>query len=590
MAIGGGSMVPMNMSHHSTIRFVFEQLRSHRRTVGWLSALAVVAAALDVVIPVLYGRALDAVVEQRPLQALARFLAAWLAFRLAADWFRRIIMFTGYRIAHRVGMAFNRTTFSHLMALPLSFHYEQKRGEIQERVNRVRNSLDNVLSQGVFDFLPNTVAVIGATAYLIVLDPVLAMVYAVVVAAYCWRTIRLVPALDAAWEAHVAAERRLYGRLSDALQNVAVVKASTAESFEEATARERTESMYATEIAKHIVLRQQTADQHIIFGVGTAALFGVAAFDVARGVLTPGSVATVLGYAFLTWGMIRFFVWTWWEFIALGAYQRAYAEVAGLTEEQFGVGQPLTIHGGVEFHNVRFRYREDTPVLEDVTFRVEPGQTVAIIGESGEGKTTIVELLSRYYTPQGGEIRIDGVPLGEVELGSLRSQLAYVPQDLTLFHDSIRENIRYGKLDASDAEVEEAARSAALHDWITELPDGYATIVGERGLKLSAGQRQRAAIARAFLRKPKILILDEPTSQLDAATEDAIQRSLRTLMAGRTTFVIAHRLRTVQAAGKILILKDGRIVEEGTHAALMERGGEYHRLRSLQFADVSPVA
>jgi ABC-type multidrug transport system fused ATPase/permease subunit len=553
--------------------------------VWWLSALAVIAAAFDVVIPILYGRALDAVVGQRPLQVLARFLAMWLALRFVADWFRRIIVFTGYRIAHAVGMEFNRTTFSHLIALPLSFHHEQKRGEIQERVNRVRNGLDNVLSQGVFDFLPNAVAVIGATAYLITLDPALAAVHAVVVVAYCWRTIRLVPALDAAWETHVAAERKLYGRLSDALQNVTAVKASTAEPFEEAVARERTESMYATELAKHVVLRQQAADQHIIFGVGTAVLFGVAAFDVARGVLTPGAVATVLGYAFLTWGMIRFFVWTWWECIALNTYRRAYAEIAGIAEEAFGVGRTVALRGAVEFRNVQFRYREDTPVLEDITFRVEAGQTVAIVGESGEGKTTIVELLSRYYEPRAGVITVDDVPLNEIELGSLRSQLAYVPQDLTLFHDSIRENIRYGRLDASDAEVEEAAWSAALHGWIMELPDGYATIVGERGLKLSAGQRQRVAIARAFLRKPKILILDEPTSQLDAATEDVIQRSLRLLMRKRTTFVIAHRLRTVQDADRILVLKDGRIVEYGTHAQLMERGGEYRRLRAFQFAE-----
>src|SRR5690606_16525196 len=235
------------------------------------------------------------------------------------------------------------------------------------------------------------------------------------------------------------------------------------------------------------------------------------------------------------------------------------------------------------FEGVTFGYEPGRPVLRDVSFTVEPGQTVALVGPSGAGKTTLLNLVPRFYAPDAGAVRLDGHDLRDLTVASVRAAISVVAQDVQLFGASLAENIRYGRLDATDAEVEAAARAANIHDFIASLPEGYATTVGERGVKLSGGQRQRVAIARAVLKAPAVLLLDEATSALDAESERAVQEALYRLAQGRTTFVIAHRLATVRRADRILVLDGGRVVEDGTHEALTARGGLYARLAALQF-------
>jgi subfamily B ATP-binding cassette protein MsbA len=241
------------------------------------------------------------------------------------------------------------------------------------------------------------------------------------------------------------------------------------------------------------------------------------------------------------------------------------------------------VEGHVRFENVTFAYEEGHPALRDLHVEVQPGETVALVGPSGAGKSTFVSLIPRFYDPQEGRITVDGHDLRTVTLASLREQIAAVSQEVHLFNTTIEENIRYGRLDATDEAVKEAARAANAHDFIAGLPDGYGAEVGERGVKLSGGQRQRVAIARALLRDARLLLLDEATSSLDSASEALVQEALERLMEGRTTFIIAHRLSTVRGADRILVLDEGRIVQTGTHETLVQQDGLYRDLASYQF-------
>ena len=293
----------------------------------------------------------------------------------------------------------------------------------------------------------------------------------------------------------------------------------------------------------------------------------------------------------------------------MGSFARLYARVQegiGASKRVFEIldmkgevrdtpdAKPLpVIDGKVEFDDVHFHYREDQEVIQGIDFTVEPGQTVALVGPSGAGKSTLVQLLHRFYDPVSGEIRIDDYPLQSVQLSSYWKQIGIVPQETILFGGTILENIEYAKPGVTIEEITQASKAANAHNFIMECPDGYKTVVGEKGIRLSAGQRQRIAIARAILKNPHILILDEATSALDNESELLIQDALERLMEGRTSFIIAHRLSTIHNADRIIVMDRGQIVESGTHAELMEQEGLYHKLytlKSLQMIEETEVS
>jgi ATP-binding cassette subfamily B protein len=255
-----------------------------------------------------------------------------------------------------------------------------------------------------------------------------------------------------------------------------------------------------------------------------------------------------------------------------------------------GGGRKLaTVRGEIRFEDVHFSYSPERSALDGVTLTIEPGQVAALVGPSGAGKTTITQLVPRFYDPQSGVVRIDGIDARDLDLQSLRSHIGIVTQETYLFHDTILANLRYGRIDATQDDIDRAARAANIHDFIAGLPDGYQTIVGERGHKLSGGERQRLAIARVLLKDPRILILDEATSALDSHNETLIQEALVPLMQGRTSLVIAHRLSTILSADAIFVVENGRIVERGTHSELLAREGSYASLYWNQFRDQAPA-
>ena len=311
--------------------------------------------------------------------------------------------------------------------------------------------------------------------------------------------------------------------------------------------------------------------------------------DVLSGAMTPGTLGQFLLYAVFAAGALGALSEVWGELSqASGAAERLMeilAEKPAIEAPANPAPLPQPAIGSVNFDDVYFNYpsRPDAPALKGLEFKIQPGETVAIVGPSGAGKSTVFSLLLRYYDPVSGSVRVDGLDLREVDPSDLRSRIAIVPQDTTIFAATARENIGFGRPGATNAEIEAAAKAALAHDFIKAFDDGYDTQVGERGITLSGGQRQRMAIARAILRDAPILLLDEATSALDAESEMLVQKALDHLMQGRTTLVIAHRLATVLKADRILVMENGRIVEEGTHQTLVKKNGIYASLAKLQF-------
>jgi len=565
-------------------------MRPYRKLlIAAISAL-VVTAAVALVLPLAVRRVVDnfgisdgALLDRYFAGAL--FIAALLALGTGL----RYLLVT--RLGERVVADIRKAVFDRVIGMSPAFFERLMTGEVLSRITTDTTLILSVIGSSVSIALRNLLLFAGGLVMMLATSPklsglVLLVVPLVIVPIlFLGRRMRVLSRENQDWIANSS------GNASEALLSVQTVQAFTHEHESRAQFADVTEASY--DAARRRVNTRALMTVIVIFLVftGVVGVLWIGARDVRAGDMTPGSLVQFLIYAVMVAGAVAALSEIW------GELQRA----AGATERLVDLLQaddpvtdlaaphpvPRPVKGEIVFDAVRFAYpaRPGIQALDDVSLTIRAGETVALVGPSGAGKTSIIQLIQRFYDPDAGRITLDGVSLADMSRHEFRRELSLVPQDPVIFAASARDNIRFGRLDATAAEIEAAARAANAHAFITGLPEGYDTYVGERGVMLSGGQKQRIAIARAILRDAPVLLLDEATSALDAESEHAVQAAVEAMARSRTTIIVAHRLATVKRADRIVVLDAGRIVAQGTHDSLVAENGLYARLARLQFTD-----
>ena len=571
----------------ATFRRLLGFLRPHRKALWGSLVFAWAAMAMTVLIPWLVGAAVDAIERgDRPdLLPLAMAIIGAGALRLGLTMVRRVV---AGKVSLAVEFELRERIYRHLQTLELGFFDSQQTGQLMSRATVDLQSIRFFLGYGLIFITQNLLTITLASAVMIAVKPWLALIalapapLVVLTAARYNRRSR--PALQ-------EVQQRIAELTAEAEENVSgirIVKAFAREEhqlhrFRRAVGRVFDQSVYSNRLRAFY-----TPLIGLLPQAGIALVLFVGGREVINGNLTLGEFTAFYTYLVILAAPMRMLG------IALGMAQRAVASGNRLFEildrepriESPPGAPPLPPGGGrVELEGVTLRYDGAGPALSDVDLAVEPGRTVALVGPSGSGKTSMVALVARLYDPSEGAVLVDGVDVRSVDLVSLRSEIAFVSDDSFLFSASVAQNIAYARPQATREEIEEAARRAQAAGFIEDLPDGYDTVVGERGLTLSGGQRQRVAIARALLADPRILILDDATSSVDATTEAAIRQGLEEVMRGRTTFVIAHRLSTVSLADEVVVMDAGQVVDRGTHAELLDGCSFYREIAEYGLAD-----
>ncbi len=491
--------------------------------------------------------------------------------------------YTGNRIITDIRDAL----YQHILRLSLPFHTVHSTGTLMSNVTNDVAQMQRAVSGVVKDLVQQPLTLVALTAVLFVQNWRMALIALALLPLGYYPMIRLGRRLKRL--AHAGQERvaELSSILQETFSGIRVVKAFGAEAFEAERVRDTNLRYFQNTMKVTTVSELSPALMEVLGAIGGAGVIAYGGYAVISGQITTGAFFSFLTAAFLMYAPIRILSAANNTILAASAAaERVFAILDVETEETKDRGRRelAGVKDGIEFRDVAFTYEgAERTALEGVTLRVRAGDVVAIVGASGSGKTTLVNLLPRFIDPTKGAIAIDGIDVQEFTLPSLRRCIGVVSQEIVLFDDSVRNNIAYGLTGVAEADVVRAAEAAYAHPFILRLPAGYDTVIGERGVTLSGGERQRLAIARALLRNPPILILDEATSALDPESEAIVQRALANLMANRTTFVIAHRLSTVQRATRIVVLDRGRIIEEGTHDTLLARPGAYSHLYRMQF-------
>lgn len=575
---------------------------------------SVLARLLDLVPPVMLGVAIDAIFTDSRAFNLGPVPASWLPATQEGQFVLTVAIIAGsfalgaifhwmrnwgwnassQNITHDIRV----DTYNQMQRLGMEFFSDKQTGELMSILSNDVNQLERFLNDGLNSASRLIVMVIGVSVVLFTYNWQLALVALVPVPLIALFTYGFIAIIRPKYKKMRATVGALNSRLENNLGGIQVIKSSNTERYEDDRVDDASMEYYDANWDAIWTRIKFFPSLQAISGFGFALTFVVGGYWVFAGPPGPFTGTLTLGTFVVFIQLSQQLTWPMAQFgQVINMYQRAEASSArvfGLMDEPGVLAEDtdtdlVVSEGRVEYDDVTFGYDDSETIVSNIDFTVEPGETAALVGPTGAGKSTVLKLLLRMYDVNEGAIRIDGQDIREVSLRSLRQSVGYVSQDIFLFYGTVRENIAYGTFTADDSAIVEAAKAAEAHDFIADLPNGYDTMVGERGVKLSGGQRQRVSIARAVLKDPEILVLDEATSDVDTETEMLIQRSLDELTEDRTTFAIAHRLSTIRDAAQIVVLEDGRIVEHGGHDELLEQGGLYAHLWGVQAGEIDEL-
>jgi len=490
------------------------------------------------------------------------------------------------KVSNEILVTIRQQLYTHLQKLSFSFFDSRPAGKILARIIGDVNSLSDLFTSSITNFIPESITLISVMAIMLAMNFKLALVSfaslpLMFVAIFWLKTVS-----RKRWQVYRKKNSNMNAFTHEAFSGIRVIQGFSAEK-----STERAFGILLKEHLNSFISAVKVGDLfwpvvELSWGIGMLLVFSYSMVLLKSGTISVGLFVAFTGYISMFWSPIRNISNFYNQLITNMASAERIFEILDTKpdiEDKINSVELPPIKGEVEFRNVTFGYNENQIVLKDVSFTVKPGETIALVGPTGVGKTTIVNLISRFYDAQKGSVLIDGHDVKDVTIESLREQMGIMTQDTFLFSGSIKDNIRYGRLDATDEEIIEAAKAVRAHEFIMKLPKGYDTNVNERGSRLSAGQRQLIALARALLASPRILILDEATASIDTQTERLVQEGLRKLLKGRTSFIIAHRLSTIQSADRILVIDGGGIAEMGNHDELMSKRGLYYNLFMAQF-------
>ena len=569
-----------------TLRTLFPYLWQYRGRILAALACLVLAKIANVGVPLVFKEMIDSFADSR-LALPVLLLSLYGVLRFSTSLFTELREILFARVTQRVIRRVALEVFQHLHNLSLRFHLARQTGGISRDLERGTRSISSLISYTLYSILPTLIEVFLVLGILFVrYDIIFVLITLASLTAYVVFTVKVSNWRISIRRAVNENDSAANSRAIDSLINYETVKYFNNEHWEAQRYDAQLVQLEAASVRSQTTLAYLNLGQQGIIALGVTAMMWHAAAGVVDGSMTIGDLVLVNAFLIQLYIPMNFLGIVYREIRqALADIERMFALLGSEREiVDRADAQTLSAHSPVtvEFCAVDFAYDSKRTILHGISFQIPAGKNVAVVGASGSGKSTLARLLYRFYDVQGGSVRINGEDIRNLTQDSLRAAIGIVPQDTVLFNESILYNIRYGRPEASDTEVYQAAQAAHLHQFIESLPDGYQTQVGERGLKLSGGEKQRVAIARALLKNPQLLIFDEATSALDSKTERAIQSELELASRGRTSLIIAHRLSTIMQADNILVMDNGQIIEQGRHSELLARGGTYARMWALQ--------